>query len=105
MWVIVDYHERNTMKMKKLRYIQAVSEALRQEMELDPDVFIIGEDVRHSLRKITEGFIDLFGPERVIDAPISETAHPKPAITAARSGSFASQMTSHNICSRDAPSP
>ena len=41
-------------------------------MVKDKNIFVIGEDVRESLRGITKGFIDEFGPERVIDAPISE---------------------------------
>ena len=58
--------------MRKLRYLKAVSEGLKQQMVKDKNIFIIGEDVRESLRGITKGFIDKFGPERVIDAPISE---------------------------------
>jgi pyruvate dehydrogenase E1 component beta subunit len=58
--------------MRKLRYLKAVSEGLKQQMVKDKNIFIIGEDVRESLRGITKGFIDEFGPERVIDAPISE---------------------------------
>ena len=58
--------------MRKLRYLKAVSEGLRQQMVKDKNIFVIGEDVRESLRGITKGFIDEFGPERVIDTPISE---------------------------------
>ena len=58
--------------MKKVRYLQAVREGLYQEMAGNPDIFVMGEDVRHSLRGITKGFVDEFGPERVIDTPISE---------------------------------
>ncbi len=58
--------------MRKLRYLKAVSEGLKQQMVKDKNIFVIGEDVRESLRGITKGFIDEFGPERVIDAPISE---------------------------------
>ena len=58
--------------MRKLRYLKAVSEGLKQQMVKDKNIFVIGEDVRESLRGITKGFIDEFGPERVIDTPISE---------------------------------
>jgi len=58
--------------MRKLRYLKAVSEGLKQQMAKDENIFVIGEDVRESLRGITKGFIDEFGPERVIDTPISE---------------------------------
>jgi pyruvate dehydrogenase E1 component beta subunit len=59
--------------MRKIRYLQAVSEGLRNEMEKDPAVFVMGEDVRQGLRGITKGFVERFGPERVIDTPISES--------------------------------
>jgi len=58
--------------MRKMWYLRAVAEALHQEMERDKDIFVIGEDVRVSLRGITKGFIEDFGPDRVIDTPISE---------------------------------
>ncbi len=60
--------------MRSLWYLKAVSEALRQEMERDPKIIVLGEDVRQSLRGITKGFVDLFGEDRVIDIPISEAA-------------------------------
>ncbi|MFC2145032.1 alpha-ketoacid dehydrogenase subunit beta [Actinomycetota bacterium] len=58
--------------MRKIWYLRAVAEALYQEMERDPDIFVLGEDIRTSLRGITKGFLDRFGPDRVIDTPISE---------------------------------
>jgi len=58
--------------MRNIYYLKAVSEALSNEMKINPDVIIIGEDVRYSLRGITKGFVDIFGPERIIDSPISE---------------------------------
>lgn len=60
--------------MRELRYLKAVTEALEQEMSKDPNVFIMGEDVRQSVRGTMAGFIDKFGPNRVIDTPISEQA-------------------------------
>ena len=59
---------------KKMRYLQAMTKALRDEMARDPDVFVIGEDVERALRGVTAGLYDEFGPERVMDCPISEQA-------------------------------
>jgi 2-oxoisovalerate dehydrogenase E1 component beta subunit len=55
-------------------YLIAIAEALWEEMERDPSVFLLGEDigVYGGAFKVTEGFIDHFGPERVMDTPIAE---------------------------------
>jgi 2-oxoisovalerate dehydrogenase E1 component beta subunit len=57
-------------------YLQAISDGLRTEMQRDKRVFIIGEDVGvyGGAFKVTQGFQEEFGPWRVIDAPLSETA-------------------------------
>jgi 2-oxoisovalerate dehydrogenase E1 component beta subunit len=57
-------------------YLQAISDGLRQEMRRDKRVFLIGEDigVYGGAFKVTLGFQEEFGPWRVIDAPLSETA-------------------------------
>ena len=62
--------------MAELTYIQAISEGLRQEMRRDPRVFVMGEDVGvyGGAFKVTLGFQEEFGPWRVIDTPLSETA-------------------------------
>ena len=72
--------------MRQIRYLKAISEALDQEMEKDPNVFIIGEDVRKSARGITIGFVDKFGADRIIDTPISEKGLHTAAIGAAMMG-------------------
>jgi 2-oxoisovalerate dehydrogenase E1 component beta subunit len=56
-------------------YLEAVAAALDHEMERDPDVFIIGEDVGQfgGAFKVTKGFLDKYGPRRVVDTPIAET--------------------------------
>ena len=59
---------------RQLTYLQALREALMQEMRTDPNVVVIGEDVRQSLRGITKGCLEEFGPERIWDTPISEAA-------------------------------
>jgi 2-oxoisovalerate dehydrogenase E1 component beta subunit len=57
-------------------YLQAISDGLRQEMRRDKRVFVIGEDVGvyGGAFKVTQGFQEEFGPWRVIDAPLAETA-------------------------------
>jgi len=62
--------------MRELTYAEALREALREEMLRDPAVFLIGEDIGlyGGINKVTFGLLKEFGPERVIDAPISETA-------------------------------
>ena len=62
--------------MAELTYLQAISDGLRGEMRRDKRVFVIGEDVGvyGGAFKVTQGFQEEFGPWRVIDAPLSETA-------------------------------
>ncbi len=60
--------------MRKTTYIQAVNEAMRDEMRRDPSVFLIGEDVGRygGLFRVTRNLFDEFGENRVLDTPISE---------------------------------
>jgi pyruvate/2-oxoglutarate/acetoin dehydrogenase E1 component len=60
----------------ELTYREAVARAIAQEMERDPAVYFIGEDVADAggVFKTTEGLVDRFGPLRVRDTPISEQA-------------------------------
>jgi acetoin:2,6-dichlorophenolindophenol oxidoreductase subunit beta len=60
--------------MRKITFSQAVNEALREEMERDERVFIIGEDVAEAGTpfKVLSGLVEKFSTERVIDSPISE---------------------------------
>jgi pyruvate/2-oxoglutarate/acetoin dehydrogenase E1 component len=62
--------------MPELTYLQAISDGLRTEMRRDKRVFVIGEDVGvyGGAFKVTLGFQEEFGPWRVIDSPLSETA-------------------------------
>ena len=62
--------------MAQMTYLQAISRGLWEEMERDPAVVMLGEDIGlyGGAFKVTEGFLAHFGPERVMDAPISETA-------------------------------
>ena len=58
----------------QVTYLDAVTQALRAEMTADPDVFL-GEDVGQfgGAFKVTKGFLDEFGPMRVVDTPIAES--------------------------------
>jgi 2-oxoisovalerate dehydrogenase E1 component beta subunit len=62
--------------MPTLTYLEAIRQGIWEEMEHDPTVFCIGEDIGiyGGAFKVTDGFIDRFGPERVIDTPIAESA-------------------------------
>ncbi|MBO8154849.1 MAG: alpha-ketoacid dehydrogenase subunit beta [Bacillaceae bacterium] len=62
--------------MPVISYIQAVTQALREEMQRDEKVFILGEDVgkRGGVFRATDGLYDEFGEERVIDTPLAESA-------------------------------
>lgn len=64
------------MAEKEVTFIEAIRQGLWEEMKRDESIFIIGEDVGvyGGAFRLTEGFIDEFGPERVIDTPISEAA-------------------------------
>ncbi len=57
-------------------YLEAIREGLWEEMERDPNVFLLGEDigVYGGAFKVTEGFYERFGEKRVVDTPISEAA-------------------------------
>ena len=68
---------RDRRRRRELTIAEALNEALREEMERDPGVFVIGEDIAAlgGLFQVTAGLLDRFGPARVIDAPISEAAH------------------------------
>ncbi|MGH1364468.1 MAG: alpha-ketoacid dehydrogenase subunit alpha/beta [Calditrichia bacterium] len=61
---------------KTLRYVDAISEALRQKMTDDEHVLILGQDVAEygGVFKITQDFVELFGKERVRNTPIIESA-------------------------------
>jgi pyruvate/2-oxoglutarate/acetoin dehydrogenase E1 component len=62
--------------MKEIRYIWAINEAIKEEMERDDKVVLIGEDVGTPGGSFgaTRGLYDHFGPERIFDTPISEAA-------------------------------
>jgi acetoin:2,6-dichlorophenolindophenol oxidoreductase subunit beta len=59
-----------------LEFRAALNDAMAQELAADPSVLLIGEDVADAggVFKVTEGLVERFGPERVVDTPISELA-------------------------------
>jgi acetoin:2,6-dichlorophenolindophenol oxidoreductase subunit beta len=67
---------------------EAVREALAEEMRRDPRVFVLGEDVAEAgtAFKVLNGLVDEFGPERVLDTPISEAGFTGIAVGAAMTG-------------------
>ncbi len=72
--------------MRKIGFIQAINEALAEEMERDSTVFIMGEDVRLGVFGATRGLIDRFGPQRVRNTPISEAGFAGAGVGAAMAG-------------------
>src|SRR5919198_611709 len=74
--------------MPQLTYLEAIRQGIWEEMERDPSVFCIGVDIGiyGGAFKVTDGFIDRFGPERVIDTPIAESAIVGAAFGAALTG-------------------
>ena len=73
---------------RKLTIARAMAEAVRQEMQADPTVFVMGEDIAAlgGVYGNTRGLLEEFGPERVRDTPISETAFIGAAVGAAQDG-------------------
>src|SRR2546429_5462826 len=73
---------------RDLTFGQAIKEALAQEMRRDPRVFVIGEDVAEAGTpfKVLAGLVEEFGPERIIDSPISEAGISGIGIGAAMTG-------------------
>ena len=74
--------------MREITYRQAVNEALLEEMERDPDTFLMGEEVAeyNGAYKISQGLLERFGPKRVIDAPIAEAGFAGLGVGAAMAG-------------------
>lgn len=71
---------------RKINFMQALNEAMAEEMRRDPNVFIMGEDVRVSPFGQTAGLVKEFGEERVLNTPIAENAITGAAIGAALNG-------------------
>jgi pyruvate/2-oxoglutarate/acetoin dehydrogenase E1 component len=74
--------------MPELTYLEAISDGLREEMRRDESVLCLGEDIGRfgGAFKVTDGFIDEFGADRVIDTPLAENAIIGAAVGAAVEG-------------------
>jgi len=60
--------------MREIQFREALREAMQEEMRLDPRVYLMGEEVAqyNGAYKVSQGMLDEFGPERIIDTPIAE---------------------------------
>jgi len=76
------------MSVTEMRYVQAVAQALRDSLQADERVVLLGEDIAHAggSFKATRGLLEAFGPERVRDTPISEATIVSAAVGAALGG-------------------
>jgi pyruvate dehydrogenase E1 component beta subunit len=72
--------------MPRLSYLKALNRALADELAADDSVFLLGEDVRVAASSLTAGLADRFGPQRVIDTPLSEQGFTSFATGAALAG-------------------
>lgn len=74
--------------MRELTYREACREALRQELQRDENIFLLGEDICRygGAYKVTKGLFEEFGPERVMDTPLAETGIAGAALGAALAG-------------------
>ncbi len=81
-------HLTKTRRGEPVTFLEAISEALVEEMVRDQDIFLMGEDIAvyGGAFKVTRGFLELFGEQRVIDTPIAEGGFTGAAAGAAHMG-------------------
>ncbi len=74
--------------MRELQFREALREAMQEEMRADSSIFLMGEEVAeyNGAYKVSQGMLDEFGPERVIDTPIAELGFGGIAVGAAANG-------------------
>lgn len=72
--------------MREINFIQAINEALAEELRLDPKTFMIGLDIWVGAFGATSGLTDEFGKERILNAPISEAGYAGAGVGAAMAG-------------------
>src|SRR5678816_2883741 len=74
--------------MREIQFREALREALNEEMRRDPSVVLMGEEVAeyNGAYKVSQGMLDEFGPERVLDTPISELGFAGIGVGAAMNG-------------------
>ena len=73
---ILEFENLNHPILSKKRFIEAISDALRQSMVLYPELIIMGQDIAEygGAFKVTEGFVQQFGKQRIRNTPICESA-------------------------------
>ncbi|MBR1217828.1 alpha-ketoacid dehydrogenase subunit beta [Bradyrhizobium sp. U87765 SZCCT0131] len=75
------------MTVTSMTVVEAARMTLRQEMQRDPDIWVLGEDIRHGgVFGQYKGLVDEFGPERIVDTPIAEATMVGAAVGAALAG-------------------
>ena len=59
----------------EMTFVQAMNAGLREALDKDPSVFMMGEDIAHfgGMFRVTEGLLETYGPKRIVDTPISES--------------------------------
>src|SRR6188474_3832385 len=74
--------------MREIQFREALREAMNEEMRRDPSVVLMGEEVAeyNGAYKVSQGMLDEFGPERVLDTPISELGFAGIGVGAAMNG-------------------
>ena len=72
--------------MRQITYLQAIGEAMREEMRRDPRVFLMGEDIEANVFGTATGFKEEFGADRLRDVPLSEAGFVGAAIGSAMVG-------------------
>ena len=74
--------------MREIQFREALREAMTEEMRRDESVFLMGEEVAeyNGAYKVSQGMLDEFGPERVIDTPIAELGFAGMGVGAAMNG-------------------
>lgn len=74
--------------MREIQFREALREAITEEMNLDPTIFLMGEEVAeyNGAYKVSQGMLEKFGPDRIIDTPISELGFAGIGVGAAMNG-------------------
>ena len=74
--------------MRQIQFREALREALNEEMRRDPSIFLMGEEVAeyNGAYKVSQGMLEEFGPQRIIDTPIAELGFTGIGIGAAMNG-------------------
>ena len=74
--------------MREIQFREALREAMNEEMRRDPSIFLMGEEVAeyNGAYKVSQGMLDEFGPERIIDTPIAELGFAGVGVGAAMNG-------------------